>query len=38
MQTVIRVGLGVFIGMWAFVITLLLVGKLFGTALLGLLF
>ncbi len=38
MQTVIRVGLGVFIGMWAFVITLLLIGKLFGTALLGLLF
>lgn len=38
MQTVIRVGLGVFLGMWAFVITLLLIGKLFGTALLGLLF
>lgn len=38
MQTVVRVGLGVFIGMWAFVISLLLVGKLFGTALLGLLF
>lgn len=38
MQTVVRVGLGVFIGTWAFVISLLLIGKLFGTALLGLLF
>lgn len=38
MQTVVRVGLGVFLGMWSFVISLLLIGKLFGTALLGLLF
>ena len=37
MQTVVRVGLGVFIGMWTFVISLLLIGRLFGTALLGLL-
>lgn len=36
MQTVVRVGLGVFIGMWAFMVSLLLLGKLFGTALLGL--
>jgi len=36
MQTVVRVGLGVFIGMWAFMISLLLVGKLFGMALLSL--
>lgn len=38
MQTVVRVGLGVFLGIWAFVISILLAGKLFGTALLGLLF
>jgi hypothetical protein len=38
MQTVVRVGLGVFLGLWAFMISLLLVGKLFGTALLGLVF
>lgn len=38
MQTVVRVGLGVFLGVWAFTISLLLIGKLFGTALLGLLF
>ncbi len=38
MQTVVRVGLGVFLGMWGFTISLLLIGKLFGTALLGLVF
>lgn len=38
MQTVVRVGLGVFLGIWAFIASLLLVGKLFGTALLSLLF
>jgi hypothetical protein len=38
MQTVVRVGLGVFLGIWAFIISLLLIGKLFGTALLSLLF
>lgn len=38
MQTVVRVALGVFIGMWAFVISLLLIGRLFGTELLGLIF
>lgn len=37
MQTVVRVALGTFIGMWGFVISLILVGKLFGTALLSLL-
>jgi hypothetical protein len=38
MQTVVRVGLGVFLGIWAFMISLLLMGKLFGTALLSLVF
>ena len=38
MQTVVRVALGTFIGMWGFVISLILMGKVFGTALLSLLF
>lgn len=38
MQTAVRVGLGVFLGMWAFTISLLLAGKLFGTAVLSLIF
>ena len=38
MQTVVRVALGTFIGVWGFVISLLLVGKIFGAAVLGLLF
>ncbi len=37
MQTVVRVALGTFIGMWAFLISLLLVGRIFGSAVLGLL-
>ena len=38
MQTVVRVALGVFIGMWAFLLSLLIAGRIFGAALLGLLF
>jgi len=38
MQTVVRVALGTFIGMWAFVISMILVGKIFGSAVLSLLF
>lgn len=38
MQTVVRVALGVFIGMWGFLISLFLAGKIFGSALLGVLF
>lgn len=39
MQTVVRVALGVFIGMWAVLISLLIVAKLFGApAILDLLF
>jgi len=38
MQTVVRVALGVFVGMWGFVISLILVGKIFGAAVLSLLF
>lgn len=38
MQTVARVGLGVFLGMWVFLISLIIVGKIFGAAMLGLLF
>jgi hypothetical protein len=36
MQTIVRVALGTFIGLWAFVISLLVIGRLFGTALLDL--
>lgn len=38
MQTVVRVALGVFVGTWGFLISLLLAGKIFGSALLSLLF
>jgi hypothetical protein len=38
MQTVVRVALGVFIGMWAFALSLLLLGSFFGRALLDLVF
>lgn len=38
MQTVVRVALGTFIGLWAFVISMILIGKVFGAAVLGLMF
>lgn len=38
MQTVTRVALGVFIGMWAFMLSIVLMLRIFGTAILGLVF
>jgi hypothetical protein len=35
MQTVVRVALGVFIGMWAFLLSLVIAAQIFGSALLG---
>lgn len=35
MQTVVRVALGTFLGMWAFLISLVLAGRIFGSAILG---
>ena len=38
MQTVVRVALGVFIGMWGFLLSLVIIGRIFGAAVLGLVF
>ncbi len=36
MQTVVRVALGTFFGMWAFVISVAILVRIFGAAILGL--
>jgi hypothetical protein len=37
MQTVVRVALGTFLGLWAFIISLVIIGRIFGSQILGIL-
>jgi hypothetical protein len=37
MQTVVRVGLGTFFGLWAFLISIVILGRIFGAQILGIL-